>query len=36
MEILTFDQLPQDGFAGLLERKFVIDKRVFKTELHTV
>ena len=29
MEILTFDQLPQGGFAGLKERRFVTDKRVF-------
>jgi len=31
MEILTFDQLPQGGFAGLKERRFVTDKRVFNT-----
>ncbi|MFT4924949.1 MAG: redox-sensitive bicupin YhaK (pirin superfamily) [Phenylobacterium sp.] len=29
MEILTFDQLPQGGFAGLKERQFVTDQRVF-------
>ena len=31
MEILTFDQLPQGGFAGLKERRFVTDQRVFGT-----
>lgn len=30
MEILTFDQLPQGGFAGLTERRFVTDRRVFR------
>lgn len=30
MEILSFDQLPQGGFAGLKERQFVTDRRVFK------
>jgi len=30
MEILTFDELPQGGFAGLIERQFVTDRRVFK------
>jgi redox-sensitive bicupin YhaK (pirin superfamily) len=30
MEILTFDQLPQGGFAGLIERRFVTDRRVFR------
>lgn len=30
MEILTFDQLPQGGFAGLIERQFVTDRRVFR------
>lgn len=29
MDILTFDQLPQGGFAGLIERRFVTDQRVF-------
>ena len=29
MEFLTFDQLPQGGFAGLIERQFVKDRRVF-------
>lgn len=29
MQILTFDQLPQGGFAGLIERQFVTDARVF-------
>jgi redox-sensitive bicupin YhaK (pirin superfamily) len=31
METLTFEQLPQGGFAGLIERRFVTDTRVFKT-----
>jgi len=30
MEILSFNQLPQGGFAGLKERQFVTDRRVFK------
>jgi len=30
MDILTFDQLPQGGFAGLIERRFVTDRRVFR------
>ncbi len=30
MEILTFEQLPQGGFAGLIERQFVTDRRVFR------
>jgi redox-sensitive bicupin YhaK (pirin superfamily) len=29
MQRLTFDQLPQGGFAGLIERRFVTDSRVF-------
>jgi len=29
MEILTFDQLPQGGFAGLIERQFVKDDKIF-------
>lgn len=29
MEILTFDQLPQGGFAGLIEKQFVKDSKVF-------
>ncbi|MGI9280158.1 MAG: pirin family protein [Endozoicomonas sp.] len=29
METLHFDQLPQGGFAGLKERQFVTDSRVF-------
>ena len=29
MQILTYDQLPQGGFAGLRERQFVTDRRVF-------
>ena len=29
MDILTFDQLPQGGFAGLIERQFVKDRKVF-------
>lgn len=29
MQTLTFDDLPQGGFAGLRERQFVTDSRVF-------
>jgi len=29
MELLKFDDLPQGGFAGLRERRFVTDSRVF-------
>ncbi len=29
MEVLRYDDLPQAGFAGLLERQFVTDSRVF-------
>jgi len=29
MQTLTFDQLAQGGFAGLRERRFVTDRRVF-------
>jgi len=29
MEILKYDDLPQGGFAGLLERRFVTDSRLF-------
>ena len=29
MDILRFDDLPQGGFAGLIERRFVTDSRVF-------
>ena len=29
MDILKFDDLPQGGFAGLIERRFVTDSRVF-------
>ena len=29
MKKLTFDELPQGGFAGLKERRFVTDWRVF-------
>ena len=29
MEILNYDDLHQGGFAGLLERRFVTDRRVF-------
>lgn len=29
MKKLTFEQLPQDGFAGLIERHFVIDQNYF-------
>ncbi|MBU2969795.1 pirin family protein [Pseudoalteromonas sp. C2R02] len=32
MDILTFDELPQGGFAGLIERQFVTDRRVFKNQ----
>jgi len=32
MEFLTFDELPQGGFAGLIERQFVTDRRVFKNK----
>jgi len=29
MDILTYQQLPQGGFAGLKEKRFVMDSRVF-------
>ena len=29
MDVLRFDDLPQGGFAGLIERRFVTDGRVF-------
>ncbi|PCH62750.1 MAG: pilus assembly protein [SAR86 cluster bacterium] len=29
MHILNYEELPQGGFAGLLERQFVTDERVF-------
>ena len=29
MQVLTYDELPQGGFAGLRERQFVTDARVF-------
>lgn len=29
MEILRYDDLPQSGFAGLMERQFVTDRRIF-------
>lgn len=29
MKTLTFEQLPQDGFAGLIERHFVINQQLF-------
>lgn len=29
LDILTYDDLPQGGFAGLRERRFVTDQRVF-------
>jgi redox-sensitive bicupin YhaK (pirin superfamily) len=29
MKMLTFEQLPQDGFAGLIERHFVINQQFF-------
>jgi len=35
MEFLTFDELPQGGFAGLIERQFVTDRRVFKNNNNT-
>ena len=35
MDILRFEQLPQGGFAGLLERQFVTDRRVFKQPENT-
>lgn len=34
MQVLHYDDLPQGGFAGLLERQFVTDKRVFGTRKH--
>lgn len=30
MDILRFEQLPNGGFAGLVERQFVTDERLFK------
>lgn len=36
MQVLTYNDLPQGGFAGLLERQFVTDKRVFGTRKHPV
>lgn len=36
MQILKYDDLPQGGFAGLLERQFVTDQRVFGTHKHPV
>jgi redox-sensitive bicupin YhaK (pirin superfamily) len=32
MEILTFDQLPQGGFAGLIERQFIKDSKIYSPE----
>ena len=29
MQVLSFEQLPQDGFAGLIERHFVIEQSYF-------
>lgn len=34
MKILTLDQLPQGGFAGLSEKRVVTDKRVFGPYKH--
>ena len=34
MDILTLDQLPQDGFAGLKEKRVVTDKRLFGDRKH--
>lgn len=34
MEILTLDQLPQGGFAGLKEKQVVTDDRVFGARKH--
>ena len=33
MEILQYKELPQGGFAGLLERRFVMDTKVFNRSL---
>jgi len=34
MQVLHYDDLPQGGFAGLLERQFVTDKKVFGARKH--
>ena len=34
MQTLTFEQLPQGGFAGLIERRFVTDSRLFGWKKH--
>ena len=34
MQILHYNDLPQGGFAGLLERQFVTDQRVFGARKH--
>lgn len=34
MKTVTFDQLPQGGFAGLRERQFVTDYRLFGARKH--
>jgi len=36
MKILKYDDLPQGGFAGLSERQFVTDERVFGTRKNPV
>ncbi|PCI53074.1 MAG: pilus assembly protein [Alphaproteobacteria bacterium] len=35
MDILTFDELPQGGFAGLREKRFVVDRRLFGNNKNT-
>lgn len=34
MELLTFNELPQGGFAGLREKQFVIDQRILQGQKH--
>lgn len=34
MQQLTYSELPQGGFAGLLERRFVMDTRVFNRSMN--
>jgi len=34
MQVLHYDDLPQGGFSGLLERQFVTDKKVFGARKH--
>ncbi len=36
MQILTYNELPQGGFSGLLERQFVTDKRVFGAQKNPI